>query len=580
MDSVEIGKISIPAIRGEKGENGNAGVIKELKIKMLDTTDSPTIENTGTEEEAIIEIGIPKGDDIVEANINENGDLIFKTESQKTFNVGTVKGTGISNVIIIDNNLVVRLTNGSEINLGNIKGDKGDTGEKGEDGFSPTITEKVNSNDEYILEITDKEGTYETPNLKEKDKTVYFWNLKTDETGLELWQKVYDDSKAGKLVYVYGQVNTNVSDNQQILFYIINQKFENREIIYDKIPLNVKRISDLGKNSYYRTTRRGLRFTIESDEIKSINQSYYNFNGINYLATDQDYQTPYEPLYDGSPATKKYVDDRLNNFYNIGYETTDEEKLEIFQDVYNDLINNKIVYLIIYNNLNSSQAYTYDFFIINSNDLEKMTSPTRPRPVSSISYYYDKKFSNDKYNFKQLGRHVLNLLLIIEDNIVIDYTLNSSFKGGIHDDLITITPSSFENIKSALDIRQLLWTNPIPNNNFNNNLIYTISGNTELSEFEIYYKIDINSDNIYHTKFTKNNPTTLKSGLQVINSDGITAMKLYERKIYFEEQDNGNIQIKVDNNYEIDLDDITNKIQEDSKMIPLYLIGVKNTFFN
>ena len=57
-------------------------------------------------------------------------------------------------------------------------------------------------------------------------------------------------------------------------------------------------------------------------------------------------------------------------------------------------------------------------------------------------------------------------------------------------------------------------------------------------------------------------------------------MKLYERKIYFEEQDNGNIQIKVDNNYEIDLDDITNKIQEDSKMIPLYLIGVKNTFFN
>ena len=78
MDSVEIGKISIPAIRGEKGENGNAGVIKELKIKMLDTTDSPTIENTGTEEEAIIEIGIPKGDDIVEANINENGDLIFE----------------------------------------------------------------------------------------------------------------------------------------------------------------------------------------------------------------------------------------------------------------------------------------------------------------------------------------------------------------------------------------------------------------------------------------------------------------------------------------------------------------------
>lgn len=33
--------------------------------------------------------------------------------------------------------------------------------------------------------------------------------------------------------------------------------------------------------------------------------------GETYLATDVNYQTPYEPLYDGSPATKKYVDDSI-----------------------------------------------------------------------------------------------------------------------------------------------------------------------------------------------------------------------------------------------------------------------------
>lgn len=32
-----------------------------------------------------------------------------------------------------------------------------------------------------------------------------------------------------------------------------------------------------------------------------------------YLATDVEYETPYEPLYAGSPATKKYVDDVVSN---------------------------------------------------------------------------------------------------------------------------------------------------------------------------------------------------------------------------------------------------------------------------
>ena len=33
-------------------------------------------------------------------------------------------------------------------------------------GFSPIVTEKVNTAEEYILEITDKDGTYESPNIR------------------------------------------------------------------------------------------------------------------------------------------------------------------------------------------------------------------------------------------------------------------------------------------------------------------------------------------------------------------------------------------------------------------------------
>lgn len=45
------------------------------------------------------------------------------------------------------------------------KGDKGDTGERGSDGFSPTIEVSENTDNSYILKITDKNGYFETPNL-------------------------------------------------------------------------------------------------------------------------------------------------------------------------------------------------------------------------------------------------------------------------------------------------------------------------------------------------------------------------------------------------------------------------------
>ena len=48
-----------------------------------------------------------------------------------------------------------------------LKGQKGDTGEKGTDGFTPTITENAdNTDDSYKLDIANSNGTITTPNLK------------------------------------------------------------------------------------------------------------------------------------------------------------------------------------------------------------------------------------------------------------------------------------------------------------------------------------------------------------------------------------------------------------------------------
>lgn len=108
-------------------------------------------------------------------------------------------GIGIKSVALSNYELIVTLTDGTVTNLGNIrgasgetgaKGDKGDTGiqgvqgiqgttgangkngTNGADGFSPTIVaNSSNTTSVYKLDITDKNGTITTPNLKGADGT-------------------------------------------------------------------------------------------------------------------------------------------------------------------------------------------------------------------------------------------------------------------------------------------------------------------------------------------------------------------------------------------------------------------------
>ena len=54
-----------------------------------------------------------------------------------------------------------------------------------------------------------------------------------------------------------------------------------------------------------------LLFNISSDTVTSI--SYTHSNIIDVLRTGKDYGTPYTPQYNGSPATKKYVDDKVSD---------------------------------------------------------------------------------------------------------------------------------------------------------------------------------------------------------------------------------------------------------------------------
>ena len=80
-----------------------------------------------------------------------------------------------SAAIDANNHLILTMTDSSEIDCGEVptvKGDPGDPGEDGEDGFSPTIEVKTETSEEYVLTITDKEGSYDTPNLRGRANSI------------------------------------------------------------------------------------------------------------------------------------------------------------------------------------------------------------------------------------------------------------------------------------------------------------------------------------------------------------------------------------------------------------------------
>ena len=65
---------------------------------------------------------------------------------------------------------------------------------KGEDGFSPTIIQKRNTDTEYVLTVTNKEGSFDTPNLKTSAKihnTIFGVQRKLDNSSTK-WERIND----------------------------------------------------------------------------------------------------------------------------------------------------------------------------------------------------------------------------------------------------------------------------------------------------------------------------------------------------------------------------------------------------
>lgn len=154
-----------------------------------------------------------------------------------TYNrLDVVSYQGSSWVSLINNNIGNTPAEGANWSLVAQKGNTGDqgesiigpTGETGEPGFSPTIVENAdNTNDIYRLDITDKDGTTTTPNLKGQDgvisedapadgKTYGRKNEGWAEVPTKTSQLQNDDNVVKDAAYVHTDNNYSEEEKQKV----------------------------------------------------------------------------------------------------------------------------------------------------------------------------------------------------------------------------------------------------------------------------------------------------------------------------------------------------------------------------
>ncbi len=173
--------LNLGTVVGSKGDNGKDGKdgVGIANVALNGNNLVITLTN-GT----VIDLGNIKGADgkdgvdgvsVIKSEINAKGELVLYYSNNTSTNLGKVVGSngtngsngsngtdgkdgvGIQNVTINDDgNLIVTLTSGTVLDLGNIKGPQGDKGDNGIDGVS-VVDAEINNDGELIFTLSNDE---------------------------------------------------------------------------------------------------------------------------------------------------------------------------------------------------------------------------------------------------------------------------------------------------------------------------------------------------------------------------------------------------------------------------------------
>ena len=136
---------------------------------------------------------------------------------------------------------------------------------------------------------------------------VFQWNGNTEQEGLDFWNEVWQAQKTVPCIILYGDY----------YFHMYNQSLVTN--VFYLAGYRAVRLQDTPSGSLMGGYQRNIVLTYDyaTDTITAVSTTE-NGGNKNVLATHTDYSSPYEPQYPGSPATKKYVDERASHVFYWG----------------------------------------------------------------------------------------------------------------------------------------------------------------------------------------------------------------------------------------------------------------------
>ena len=266
-DGNKIKKAQYKNLKGEKGDPWTAATIAVGSVSTLPAWSSVTVTNSWTSTAAVLDFGIPewdKWDTWDWATIT-----VWTTTTLPAWSSATVTNVGTSSAAVFDFG-IPQWTPGT---------------------WSWDVSWPASSTDGDLAMFDG--ATWKLIKDGWALTTKVFTLANTSDTTNA--QAAYDWYKAGKMAVILYSGN----------YYFFKWTWANSVYfaVNEYTPLDNTNVTSLVQ----KTLTLGLSWTT----VTTISSWNMSMTGYNVLKTGKDYSTPYTPQYDGSPATKKYVDDSV-----------------------------------------------------------------------------------------------------------------------------------------------------------------------------------------------------------------------------------------------------------------------------
>lgn len=149
---------------------------------------------------------------------------------------------------------------------------------------------------------------------------------------------------------VFSNVVANIGTSKGLVFVLSPINDTAKDVFYDKLgvyslystssttivlrkcfgyDITLTETTDNSTHEIISTQSPDITVTLTNEGTSGVIVTFNNYvpESLRVLATNTDYTTPYTPLYDGSPATKKYVDDKVQELATY----TDSNFLDVTQ---------------------------------------------------------------------------------------------------------------------------------------------------------------------------------------------------------------------------------------------------------